>query len=143
MKRDKCALVVVDYAQLLTAKGKDEVERNVKIAMRMRQIAKDFCPVLAVAQMPIPPEHNINRRPTMLDIKGSSQDTQDAHVILMLYRPKPSTDELQAARNRGMSLEPKDEILIEKQREGAGGSEPVFQDEFGCFRPRVLPGHAE
>jgi len=129
--RDKAQLAIVDYGQLLTAKGKDEVERATKQARALDRLAKDYCPVLAALQLSRAPNHDPNKLPNMQDLKGSSQWEQDADIIALIHRPRMENDPTQ------MSGE--DLMILEKMRESDGAKvEPIVMTPWAEWIPRYI-----
>ena len=130
VKRFKAGLIVVDYAQLLAASGKDDVEREAKKSRALTRIAKDYAPVIVAAQLSRAPGHDLNKLPNFQDLKGSSQYEQDAHIIGLIHRP---VDEQNAPTGE-------DVLIIDKHREGEAGREPIKMTEWGDFVPRAAVG---
>jgi replicative DNA helicase len=132
VKRYKAGLVEVDYAQLITAAGKDDVEREAKKSRALTRIAKDYAPVIAAAQLSRAPGHDLNKLPNFQDLKGSSQYEQDAHIIGLIHRPV----------NEQNTPTGEDVLIIDKHREGEAGREPIKMTEWGDFVPRATVGGA-
>ena len=132
VKRYKAGLVEVDYAQLLTAAGKDDVEREAKKSRALTRIAKDYAPVILAAQLSRAPGHDLNKLPNFQDLKGSSQYEQDAHIIGLIHRPV----------NEQNTPTGEDVLIIDKHREGEAGREPIKMTEWGDFVPRATVGGA-
>ena len=66
----------------------------------------------------------------MQDLRESGNLEQDAHQVLMLYRPKTKEGEWSG----------EDEVLVEKCREGmCGRVEVVYDERTLTFRPRGVP----
>jgi replicative DNA helicase len=108
-------LVIVDYLQLIKAEGRDRRDVVGEATNQLRNLAKDTgVPVMAMSQLRRP--HNINDRPTMIDLKETGDIEAHAHVVLLMYMP--------LAQGGGFSGE--EEIIIGKQREGPTGSVPVM-----------------
>jgi len=119
IKREKVKLLIVDYVQILTAPGKDERERLTKISTALRALAKDTgVPVLAISQLNRPKEGNPNARPNKFHLKESGSLENDAHVIIMTYRPV----------NEFGQPTGEDELIIAKQRHGPVSNERVYFD---------------
>lgn len=129
ISREKVGLVIVDYLQLVDAPGKDERTRISKVSTVMRRIAKrNDIAVVGLSQMPRPADHNMNKRPTKYDLKESGSLENDAHTVVMIYRP---VDEHHEYANL-------DELITVKQRSGMIGSDPVlFQGKYQTFVPRA------
>jgi replicative DNA helicase len=86
IKEHDVALVIVDYAQIVLATGKDPRERVGNAANRLRRFAKDHhIAVLLLSQLARPEGSNLNHRPTMLDLKESGELKACAHTIILHY----------------------------------------------------------
>lgn len=122
-------LVVVDYVQLIGAVALNERERITKISNGLRVLAKETdVPVLAVSQLSRPREADENQRPNKHSLKESGSLENDAHTVVLIYRPKEGTE------HSG-----EDELIIAKQRHGMTGAEPVFFDtKTLTFKPREV-----
>jgi replicative DNA helicase len=120
-------LVVVDYVQLVSVAAQNERERITKVSNALRILAKDTqTPVIAISQLARPRSGDENTRPTKFDLKESGSLENDAHTVVLIYRPKEN-----AERTR------EDELIIAKQRNGMEGSEPVYFDSRTLtFKPR-------
>ncbi len=78
-----------------------------------------------------PSDKNMNSRPTKFDLKESGSLEADAHTVLLIYRP---VDEFNQYNGE-------DEIIVDKQRHGVRGIEPVLYDEnYLRFRKRSVGG---
>jgi replicative DNA helicase len=115
VKQHKIQLIVVDYLQLVRGKGEKRYEQVSNVSATLRTLAKDSgVPVLAVSQLS-KPENREKRMPRIFDLKESGSIEQDAHVILMPYRPQDKEGHYSGD----------DLIVMGKQREGATGSAKV------------------
>ena len=113
-------LLVVDYAQLVAAPGRDERERMTKVSQALQGLAKDTgVPIIALSQLSRPRDWNENNRPVKYSLKESGSLENDPDVIVLIYRP---VDERKMKTNE-------DELIIEKQRNGLPSIEKVI------FRP--------
>lgn len=107
--REKIALLVIDYLQLIEGNNRcrdrreivDEIARGLKILAKELQV-----PVIALAQLNRNSE-NENRKPKLSDLRESGAIEQDADVVLMLYRragtdgePDPSSIGCRIAKQR-------------------------------------------
>jgi replicative DNA helicase len=120
IRREHAKLIVVDYMQQVTTSGKDERERITKVSKALMGLAKETgVPVLALSQLARPRDGNENFRPTKFNLKESGSLENDAHVVILIYRP---VDERKMKTNE-------DELIIEKQRNGLPSIEKV------TFRP--------
>jgi replicative DNA helicase len=106
-------LLAVDYAQIIRAPGKDAREQVTAVAQGLRIFAKEnSVAVLLLSQSPRPEGRNLNRRPTMFDLKESGALEEAAHTVILPYRPvDPETGQFTG----------EDELVIGKQRWGAIG----------------------
>lgn len=109
-------LLVVDYLQLMSGRGKQEnrTQEIGAISRGLKGLAKELkVPLIAISQLSRAPEER-GGRPRLSDLRESGQIEQDADVVGFIFREetiKP-TDE-----NRG-----KAELIIEKQRNGPTGT---------------------
>jgi replicative DNA helicase len=88
-RRWRADLIVVDYAQLLLVpRAKSIIEAAPKQAEALRHIARDYCRILALAQLRRAPPNDLNRYPDIEDILGSSAFEQAAQIILLLHRAR-------------------------------------------------------
>ncbi|MGA8312033.1 MAG: DnaB-like helicase C-terminal domain-containing protein [Terriglobales bacterium] len=119
IRQEKLGLLIVDYVQQIDAIAPNERERLTKISNQIRALAKDTgVPVVAVSQLNRPKDRNQNERPNKFSMKESGSLENDAHTVLLIYRPmddfgRPTGD---------------DEIIIAKQRHGPVGNELVRFD---------------
>lgn len=115
-------LVFVDYANLLRDPNvHGEAERAAQISLNLRALARpDYldCGVVTLAQLNRASQAREDRRPKLHDLKGTSNFEQDAHVVLLLYRPSIERREQGAAPQQ---IETDAEIIIAKNREGLSG----------------------
>jgi replicative DNA helicase len=110
-----CELIVYDYVQKFRVRGERDPRLIINaISEAIREFAKSAkVPVLSLSQLTRPKDGL--RRPTMFDLKESGNLEQDAHVVILPYRPKNSDD-----KHTG-----EDELVIGKQRSGPTGPIPV------------------
>ena len=131
LKKEKgLSLVVVDYLQLMTARGKfsNRNEEVAHISRGLKGLAKELkVPVLVLSQLTRAPERE-ERRPQLADLRESGAIEQDADVVIFIYRPnffKPDQTEEERA---------KAELIIAKQRNGPTDKVNfVFLDRFTRF----------
>lgn len=126
-------LVVIDYAGILRDDSTfGETERMGRISNNIRALARPDqlnCAVLLLAQLNRASEHREDHTPQLSDLKSSGSLEQDAHVVLLPYRPY--LYELMHG------AEPKDceddaMIIIAKNREGITGATKAL------FYPRIM-----
>lgn len=118
VRQHKVGLVVVDYIQLVRGQGESRYDKVTHVSNTLRELAKNSnVPVLAVSQL-AKPERGEKRPPRIFDMKESGSIEQDAHVILMPFRPQEKD-----GRFTGQDL-----IIVGKQREGPTGAVKVRFD---------------
>jgi replicative DNA helicase len=123
IRQEKVQLLIVDYVQLISTPAKDEKERLTKISNGLRALAKDTrVPIVAISQLARPRDGNPNARPNKFHLKESGSLENDAHTIILTYRP---VDECGNPTGE-------DELIIGKQRHGPVGNERV------CFNSKTL-----
>ncbi len=128
-------LVILDYMQLMTAKGKYE-NRNQEmsaISRGLKQLAKELkVPVVALSQLSRAPEVRTgDHRPQLSDLRESGSIEQDADLVAFIFREevyKPDREDL-----HGLA-----ELLIAKQRNGPTGKiELAFLHKYTKFENRA------
>lgn len=125
VKQHKVQLIVVDYIQLVKGRGDSRYDRVTDVSNMLRELAKSYAPVLGVSQL-AKPERGDKRPPRIFDMKESGSIEQDAHVILMPYRPQ----------SKDGSYTGEDLVIVGKQREGKTGAVKVqFDSRTLSFRP--------
>jgi replicative DNA helicase len=119
-------LVVIDYLQLVSSKGKHE-SRQVEVSEMSRALkimARELdCPVLALSQLSRTLESRADKRPMLSDLRESGALEQDADQVLFLHRPgmfDPKIPESEA------------EILVAKHRSGPTGRVSLSFDAASC-----------
>ena len=115
LKRDKgLSLVVVDYLQLVSARGKfgNRNEEVSSITRGLKGLAKELkVPVLVLSQLTRAPERE-DREPRLADLRESGAIEQDADVVFFINRPNAfKPDESPEERAKA-------EVVIAKQRNG-------------------------
>ncbi len=111
-------LVVIDYLQLMSGRGKVEsrVLEISEITRSLKQSAKELgTPVIALSQLSRKVEERTDRRPQLADLRESGSIEQDADLVLFVYR-----EEFYQRDNP--ELTNKAEIIIGKQRNGPLGT---------------------
>jgi replicative DNA helicase len=133
LKRDRgLSLVVVDYLQLIAARGRfsNRNEEVSSITRGLKALAKELkVPVLVLSQLTRAPERE-TRVPHLADLRESGAIEQDADVVFFIHRPNlykkkgEVTDEERAQTD----------LIIAKQRNGPVDRVPfVFLGKFTRF----------
>jgi replicative DNA helicase len=123
-------LVMVDYLQLMSVKGKVE-SRNQEISQisrGLKAIAKELnTPLVSLSQLSRRPEQRTgDHRPQLSDLRESGSIEQDADLVAFIYR-----DEVY---NRDTEEKGIAEIIIAKQRNGPiGDFKLVFRNDITKF----------
>jgi len=111
-------LLVVDYIQLMTARGRYE-NRTLELASISRSLkglAKELnVPIVVLSQLSRAPESRSDHRPQLSDLRESGALEQDADVVVMIYRDDaynrdPNNPDAGTA-----------ELIVAKQRNGPTG----------------------
>jgi replicative DNA helicase len=128
------ALIVVDYMQLMSGRGRFE-NRNQEISSisrGLKALAKEIrVPVIAVSQLSRAPEQRGgDHRPQLSDLRESGSIEQDADVVAFIFRPEVYRDpDTVSEEDRGRA-----ELIIAKQRNGPTGKVNLaFLREFTRF----------
>ena len=124
-------LVIIDYLQLMSAKGYESRQLEISAISRgLKQLAKELdIPVIALSQLSRQPERRTgDHRPQLADLRESGSIEQDADMVCFIYR-----DELynkDDPDNKGMA-----ELIVSKHRNGETGKvDLVFLGENTTFR---------
>lgn len=126
-------LVVIDYAGMLRDENAHgETERMARISNTCRNLARPDqldCAVLLLAQLNRASENREDHTPQLSDLKSSGSLEQDAHVVILPYRPY--LYELMHGAEPQL-VETDARLIIAKNREGVTGSTPAQ------FLPRLM-----
>ena len=111
-------LLVVDYLQLMTGRGRFE-NRTLELAAisrGLKGLAKELgVPVVALSQLSRAPESRSDHRPLLSDLRESGALEQDADGVLMRYRADLYPDAKPEDEGRA-------ELIVAKQRNGPTGT---------------------
>jgi replicative DNA helicase len=137
LSREKgLALVVVDYLQLISARGRfgNRNEEISSITRGLKAMAKELkVPLVVLSQLTRAPERE-DREPRLADLRESGAIEQDADVVLFIHRPnfyKKSSEV--TPEERGET-----DLIIAKQRNGPTDTiRFVFQGSFTRFEQRA------
>jgi replicative DNA helicase len=110
-------LVIIDYLQLLQARGKSENRQQEvsEISRSLKIMAKELnVPVITLSQLSRAAEARSDHRPMLSDLRESGAIEQDADIVIFLYRDEyynPETEKKNIA-----------EVIIAKHRNGSTGT---------------------
>jgi len=108
-------LVVLDYLQLMTARGKfdNRVQEVSALSRGLKLLAKELkIPLLALSQLSRAPEaRKGDHRPQLSDLRESGSIEQDADVVAFIFREE-------VYNNKREDLKGKAELIVAKQRNG-------------------------
>ena len=143
LKREKgLSLVIVDYLQLVSARGKfgNRNEEVSSITRGLKALAKELkVPMLVLSQLTRAPERE-DREPRLADLRESGAIEQDADVVMFIHRPNfyKKSDEV-SQEDRGET-----DLIIAKQRNGPTDNiRFVFQGSFTRFEQRAPDAWSE
>ncbi len=123
-QRSGLGLVVIDYLQLMTGRGRAENRQQEvsEISRSLKILAKELnVPVLTLSQLSRGPESRTNKRPMLSDLRESGAIEQDADIVMFLYRDEyynPDTEDKNIA-----------ECIIAKHRNGETGTVKLWWDK--------------
>ena len=115
-RRNKLALIIVDYLQLLRFGKSLGYECVTEVSRSLKSMAKLIgCPVIVLSQLNRDLEKRVDKRPKSSDLRESGQIEQDADWITLIYR-----DEIYDPNsiNKGVA-----ELITDKARHGESGTD--------------------
>jgi replicative DNA helicase len=130
-------VVIIDYMQLMTAKGQSRYEQVTTISRQLKRMALiEGVPVIALSQLNRACEARTDHRPQMGDLRESGGIEQDADTVILLHREDYyRRQDLQADQR---TKDGTAEAIVAKNRRGpVGVAELVFIDECFGFGDRI------
>jgi replicative DNA helicase len=135
VKEKGVKLIIVDYLQLVKAKGKMHREQEVaKVCRELKALARKYnIAILVSSQLSRAVEtRGGDKRPQLADLRESGSIEQDADKVLFLHRPEyyAITEDCEGNSTAGIA-----EIIVAKNRAGYVDSAKVrFVGKFATFR---------
>jgi replicative DNA helicase len=112
-RRNGMKLMVVDYAQIVNAEGRDERIKVANISRTLTKLAKsENVHLMLLSQLRKVPAEMYSKPPHIGDLRETGQLENDAHTVILLHRGW-NEDESRIAFDA--------EIIVPKQRNGATG----------------------
>ena len=87
-KRGKLSVIVVDYDELVTAPGKDELEQQKNLVRGLKRLAvSEDCAVILVSQLRKPLNPGEMKKPTLERIYGTGAKSKHSSMVIFVDRP--------------------------------------------------------
>ena len=116
VQRDGTELVCVDYAQIVTAEGKDERTKVGSVSQKLTTMIKHQpASVLLLSQLRKVDREHYSKPPIVLDLLETGKLEANSHTVLLLHRGW-SEEEARISDNA--------EVIVAKQRRGDLGTLP-------------------
>lgn len=114
-------VVIFDYIGLAGDMNESEVRRIGQIVKNLKSLAM-LCdiPVIAVSQLSRAPEHRVERRPSLSDLRDSGELEQTGDVVIGLYRDEFYNPKSETPKTL--------ECIILKNRDGPRGTVELYYD---------------
>ena len=113
--------IVIDYLQLLRAEGRSRVEIVTNASLRIKKLARELKPVIALAQLNRENVKRSDKKPLLTDLKDSSQLEQDCSFGILLH-----SEDYHDKENKSCDVVDV-EVYIDKNRTGPLG---MFKTKF-------------
>ena len=134
-RREPLSLVVIDYLQLMQAKGVNREQEVSQVSRGLKALAMDLkIPVLACAQLNRSIEMRVGEasRPTLSDLRDSGQIEQDADIVSMLWWGFEHCSDIENGHC---------ELLLRKNRQGQLGTVNLkWEAQWVQFAERQIDG---
>jgi len=132
-ERNEIGLVIIDYLQLIQARGAKRYEQVTAISAGMKDLARELrMPVLVVSQLNRAPEQTSSHTPRMSDLRDSGAIEQDADLILLIHR-----EDYYHLEDKEYEPTHTADVIVAKNRQGPPGMASLYWDA-ECVRFRSL-----
>ncbi len=125
----KTKLIIIDYLQLITTKGRQSTyERVSTVSRELKLLAKELnVPIICLSQLSRDVEGRPSKRPQLSDLRESGAIEQDADIVLFPFRPEYYGIETWDAENEISETSTKGKaLLITAKNRHCGDSELVI-----------------
>ncbi|MCI9305391.1 MAG: replicative DNA helicase [Lachnospiraceae bacterium] len=124
-------IVMIDYLQLMTGKGRSSDSRQQEISdisRGLKGLARELnVPVVALSQLSRAVEQRPDHRPILSDLRDSGAIEQDADMVMFLYRDN--------YYNKDSEMKNLAEVIVAKQRNGPIGTiNLLWMPEYTAFK---------
>lgn len=110
-------LLVVDYLQLIEARGENRTQEISRISRALKALAGTLdVPILALSQLSRQVESREDKRPMLSDLRESGQIEQDADAVLFCYRDAYYIERMRPADGSDVEKIQRWEELMERAR---------------------------
>ncbi len=139
-EKEDIQCVIVDYLQLMTAKGSFSREQEVSsISRQIKEIAMELqIPIIALAQLNrgLENRQGAEKEPRLADLRESGSIEQDADMVMFLNRRTVSlkVDTIEDENGVPKDIRKEAHVFVSKNRHGSQGKvELVFEGNFMSF----------